>query len=349
VALTDKDLSLKLCVSALFRTLGYTVFQEVDLCTYSYQPKYTRRQVTDFDVLGVHVESDFALRIAVAECKSVEERAMENLLKLNGTKEFFNADKAYFVQNRIDLNAREVGRELGIWVLDSDNLSTLMAGIGISKKPHVEIETKVYAAKSKALVKQKGDFLKITDYLRYDFWTLPEHRNVINLLRLAQQASKQLVPTKTEHKALMHQLATNLALSITQLTGEVVRHNINDLQDGSLTRILGGPRERRDKEAIFDSVAQLVPDSRLTAVPPFHDQLSELIARFVNALFDASKVVPCLDQLTRRIWVKEVDKTNGEPNQNYGDRTLKLARDVILFLVNQSGIPKDIFDVSLTD
>jgi hypothetical protein len=39
-------------------------------------------------------------------------KAMENLLKLNGIKEFFSADKAYFVQKRIDLNAREVGREL---------------------------------------------------------------------------------------------------------------------------------------------------------------------------------------------------------------------------------------------
>ena len=349
MALTDKDLFLKLRVSVLFRALGYTVFQEVDLCTYSYQPKYTRKQVTDFDVLGVNVESDFAVLVAVAECKSVEERAMENLLKLNGIKEFFSADKAYFVQKRIDLNAREVGRELGIWTLDEMNLSTLMAGAGVSDAQHLDLEFKVYNAKAKALAKQKADITKITDYLRYDFWTLPEHRNIINLLRLAQHASKLFVPSKNEHIAIAHQLATNLALAIIQLTGEVVRHNIDDLKDGTLTRMLGGPRERRDREAIFDSVAKALPDSRLTAVPQFFDQLVEVIARFVNASFDASKVVTCLDHLTRRIFIQEVDDVYGKPDQTYGVRALKLARDVIHFLLAQTELSKDLFEKSLSE
>jgi len=349
VASTDKDLSLKLRVSALFRALGYTVFQEVDLCTYCYQPKYTRKQITDFDVLGVNIESDFAVLIAVAECKSVEERAMENLLKLNGTKEFFSADKAYFIQKRIDINAREVGRELGIWVLDERNLSTLMAGAGVSDTQHVDLESKVYNAKAKALGKQKADLSKITDYLRYDFWTLPEHRNIINLLKLGQQASKLLKPNKSEHIAIAHQLATNLALAIIQLTGEVVRHNVDDLKDGTLTRMLGGPRERRDREAIFDSVAKVLPDSRLTAVPPFLDQLIEVIARFVNASSNASKIVACLDHLTRRTLIKEVDDVYGIPDQMYGVRTLKLSRDVIHFLTTQTEISKDLFEKSLHD
>ena len=140
MASNDKDLSLKLSVSTIFRNLGYTVFQEVDLCTYSYQPKYTRKQITDFDVIGVQVEWDFAIHIAVAECKSLEEKAMEHLLKLYGVKQYFQADKAYFVQKKIDINAREIGQDLGIWVLDEKNVSTLMAGVGISDPKYFNIE-----------------------------------------------------------------------------------------------------------------------------------------------------------------------------------------------------------------
>lgn len=349
MASSNKDLSLKLGVSALLRGLGYTVFQEVDLCTYSYQPKYTRKQITDFDVLGVRVEGDFAVLVAVAECKSVQERAMENLLKLNGVKEFFKADKAYFVQTKIDQNAREVGRDLGIWVLDENNLATLMNGVGVADGPHIKLETKIYKAKMKALIDHKADLSKLTEYLRYDFWTLPEHRNIINLIRLSQQATEHWKPGNTAHSILAHQLATNLSLAFIRLTGEVARHNINDLKDGTLTRMLGGPRERRDREAIFDSVAKLVPDSRLSFVPPFQDSLVEMIARFVNASSATSGVVSCLDHLTRRILVNEVDAVYGKPEDTHGDRTLKLARDVLHFLTVQAGIPKEIFEISFLD
>ncbi len=349
MASTDKDLSLKLQVSSLFRTMGYIVFQEVDLCTYSYQPKYTRKQITDFDVLGIQVEADFGMLVAVAECKSVEEKAMESLLKLKGVKDFFDADKAYFVQKRIDVNAREVGRQMGIWVLDEENLSTLMAAVGLSEGEYVELEKKVYAAKMDSLKKQKTELGKITDYLKYDFWTLPENRNIINLLRLSKNASKHLVANRKEHIALVHQLTTNLSLAIIRLAGEIVRHNINDLKEGTLTIMLGGPRERRDREAIFDNVAKALPGSRLSATPPFIDQLTEVIARFINSSVDASKVVACLDHLTRRILSKEVDDLYGKPDETYGIRSLKLSRDVIHFLLNETGLSKDLFESSLVD
>ncbi|MFA4910040.1 MAG: hypothetical protein WC649_03205 [Desulfobacteria bacterium] len=146
-----------------------------------------------------------------------------------------------------------------------------------------------------------------------------------------------------------HQVATNLALAIIRLTGEVACRNIDDLQDGVLTRILGGPRERRDREALFDTVAKLVPDSRLTALPPFLDPLVEMVARFINASSSAARVVACLDHLTRSLLVPSVNDIYGNPEEVYGTRSLKLARDVLYFLIAQSGIAKELVEISLTD
>ena len=349
MALNDKDLDLKLFVSSILRKLGYTVFQEVDLCTYSYQPKYTRKQITDFDVLGVSTEADFGVHLAVAECKSIQEKAMEHLLKLNGVKEFFGADKAYFVQKKIDINAREIGRELGIWVLDQQNLYTLLKSLGLEEKTHVQIERNVYLEKKKAFNAQKADLAKLTDYLRYDFWTLPSHRNIINLLSLLKNAAYKFEPDNQAHIAMVHQVATNLSFAIFSLTGEVARHNIDDLSDGTLTRILGGPRERRDREALFDTIAKIVPDAGLSVIPPFQDDLAELVARFVNSSSSASKVVPCLDLVTRCYLYSEVNDVFGQAEDTYGERSLKLARDVIYFLINQSKIAKDLFKGTLID
>ncbi|GAF92335.1 unnamed protein product, partial [marine sediment metagenome] len=274
---------------------------------------YSRKQITDFDVLGVRVDADFDVEIAVAECKSVEERAMENLLKLNGVRELFNATKACFVQKRIDINAREIGRELGIWVLDENNLSTLMAGVGTSEKSYVEMERTIYEARIESNSALKGDLSKVLDYLRYDYCTLPEHRNIINLIRLLELGSKILDPDTHAHAVEVHQVATNLALAILRLTGEIARHNIDDLREGTLTRLLGGARERRDREAVFDTVAKLVPNSQLSVSPPFLEGLTELVARFVNAFASAAGVVACLDHFTRRTLRADVDKVYGDP------------------------------------
>ncbi len=349
MALTDKDLILKLCVSTIFRHLGYTVFHEVDLCTYSYQPKYTRKQITDFDVLGVNIEADFSSHVAVAECKSLEEKAMENLLKLNGIKEFFKADKAYFVQKRIDVNAREIGRELGIWVLDEQNLTTLMASMDIMVATHVENEQKVYEAKDKLNLNKKSELFRLQEYLKYDFWTLPDHRNIINLLRLIQSASLKFDSKNTGHVALAHQAATNFSLAVIRLVAQTVKHNVNDIPEGILTRLLGGVRERRDREALFDTVAKVVKDERLTPIPPFYDSLVELAVRLVNASTYSTKITPCLDHITRCVLVPEVNSVYGTPEKAYGSRILKLSRDIIHFLLGHTGVPKELFAHSLID
>ena len=349
MALTDNDLTLKLCVSLIFRQLGYTVFQEVDLCTYSYQPKYNRKQVTDFDVVGVKVEADFSTHIAVAECKSLEEKAMENLLKLNGVKDFFQANKAYFVQKKIDINAREIGRKLGIWVLDESNLSKLMNALDISDTSILENEKKVYEAKAKNSVNRKSNLSKLAEYLKYDYWTLPDHRNIINIIRLIRNSASKFNSENVSHVLLAHQLATSFALSVVRLASEIIKHNINEVKDGTLTLILGGPRERRDREVLFDTIAKIIPDSRLSLIPDFFDSLVELITRFINITYSSAKVIPCLDLLTRSYLVPEVSNIYGTPENTYGSRTLKLSRDILYFLVKQTGMPKTVYSHSLLE
>jgi hypothetical protein len=329
--------------------MGYAVFQEVDLCTFSYQKKYERKQVTDFDVLAVLVEPDFAISVAVAECKDVEERAMEFLLKLNGLKAFFGARKAYLVQSRLDVNAREVARELGIWCLDEENLSTLMSGVGVQEKPHVQLESDIYTEKAKLFKQQKKDFPKPIKYLKYDFWTLPEHRNVINLMHQLQQISDKVDQTKVSHVVLVHQMAVNLSVALVQLTAQIVRSNINNIEDGCKTRMLGGSRERRDREALFDTLAQVLPGNGLSLSPEYLPNLAEIAARLINGASAACKIISCLDHFTRRILVPSYDDAFGSPLVVYGDRTAKLARDVLRFIVSNAKLPEAIFAASFSD
>lgn len=344
MASTDKDLPLKLRISAVFRKMGYVAFNEVDLSTYSYQSAYRRKQITDFDVLAVRVEKDLASSIAVAECKSVEDRAMEHLLKLHGVQSFFGAERAYFVQQRVDVNAREVGSDMDIVCLDAENLSTLLASLEIREDREIRTEEGIYAARAQLLKQQKAEFPRQTEYLKFDFWTLPDHRNLINLVRLMGQMKKECRAQEPAHVALAHQLVTAFALSVLRLAGAVVRQNISAFQETLLTVLLGGSRERRDREALHDTVAKIVPEGNLPLVPDYFPPFAELTKRYVSAMQHSHQVVACLDDMCRRVLLRAASEATA-----YSERTIKLSRDAILFAVDVGGLPRDMFAVSLTD
>ncbi len=348
MASSDHDLPLKLKVAASFRRMGYIAFTEVDLCTYTYRESYKRKQVTDFDVLGIRVDPDLEAFIAVAECKSVEVRAMENLLKLHGVQEFFNAHKAYFVQQGIDVNAREVGAQLGITCLDASNIDTLLKSLSLSEQD-VALEGEVYTARIGMLPAQKKDFARQTEYLKYDFWTLPDHRNIINLIRLMGLMAKGVNPAKKDHVVLCYQLATALALSIIRMAGGIVRHNIDDFQESLLTALLGGSRERRDREVMYDTIAQAVPDASLSFVPEFFEQLSELTSRYLSAMTYSHRIIACLDEMGRHIVLDKKSKDLNKIADHFHEKTIKFARDALYFSCNACGVPKEVFSSSLTD
>ena len=347
MASTDKDLPFKLCVSALFRKMGYIAFNEVDLSTYTYQSSYRRKQITDFDVLGVRLEPDLAYSVAVAECKSVEERAMEHLLKLHGIQSFFGAEKAYFVQQRIDVNAREVGADMDIICLDAHNLSAMMASLDVREDREVSIERQVYGARAALLKQYKKDFPKQTEYLKYDFWTLPSHRNVINLIRLMSEM-KEVQHDHSAHIVLSYQLVTAFSLAVLHLTGEVVRNNISEFQETLRTALLGGPRERRDREALHDFIAQVVPDASIPLEPDFFQPLAEIATRYVNAMQHSHRVVACLDEMSRRMLLPNT-KHDESLTSLFSERTIKLSRDAFHFAITVAGLPKDLFTISLVD
>ncbi len=346
MASTDKDLGLKHRVSAVFRRMGHISFNEVDLSTYSYQTTYRRKQITDFDVLGVRFEQDLSSTVAVAECKSVEDRAMENLLKLHGVQDFFGAQRAYFVQQRIDVNARDVGARLGIVCLDAENLAALMSSLDVREEKEVALEQAIYAARAALLKEQKDTFPKQTEYLKYDYWTLPDNRNVINLVRLIGQMGKD-AGKRPSDVLLLHQLVTGLAMSILKLTGAVVRYNISDFQDGLLTVLLGGSRERRDREALHDAVAKIVPDGGVPLVPDFFKPLAELATRYVHAMQHSCQIGACLDVMGRRLL--EPALTKEKLDKEFSERTIKLSRDAIHFAAEVGGVSRELFAQSLSD
>jgi hypothetical protein len=152
------------------------------------------------------------------------------------------------VQKRIDVNAREVARDMGIWCLDDGNLKVLLKGLDVKEDVDVALERDIYLEKERISKELKNEHQKAHEYLRYDFWTLPAYRNIINLLRHANLLAEKVDVGKTNDVILCHLLATNLGVAISRLTVDVMRFDNTDIETGVRNRIHGGTRERRDRE-----------------------------------------------------------------------------------------------------
>jgi hypothetical protein len=72
------------------------------------------------------------------------------------------------------------------------------------------------------------------------------------------------------------------------------------------------------------------------------------VARFINASAAASQATRCLDHLTRQRVLPSYAKVGGGVEQVFGDRTLKLARDVLHFIAREGRISIDVFKDSLS-
>jgi hypothetical protein len=127
-----------------------------------------------------------------------------------------------------------------------------------------------------------------------------------------------------------------------------MRFDNSDIETAVRNRIHGGTRERRDREALFDAIAKMVPDAKLSMEPSFLQALCELVARFINASASASPVIRCLDHLTRQRVLPAYAKVAGEPDQIFGNRTVKLSHDVLHFISGEGRIPVDLFKASLS-
>jgi len=97
---TDEDLPLKLRTSQLFRQLGFLPEIAAQITARSYQEKYAREQLSDYDVLGIKFEPDLQIRRIAAECKSGDRKALEELLKLKGIVAAFGIERGYFIKRK---------------------------------------------------------------------------------------------------------------------------------------------------------------------------------------------------------------------------------------------------------
>jgi hypothetical protein len=341
----SRDESLKLQSAALLRTLGYFTQLEVPFDVALYAEGFRRGQATDLDVLAVRFDGDFQETRIISECKSGEQHAMEELLKLSAVVQFFHASRGWLVKTRIADNARQVAKRLSVRPLDHDELAILLRGWELDPAEVLARERAFYGAElslQRALHAEDAS-RTLLRYCDSDVWLREFWESIHNLIYLLSKRNESGLNTdQSEHRYLAFRVATLMSICVLRLCGEIAQWKLSNPDRGVELFVFGGAAGRRERERMFDQLRQTVPaevfrDRSLD--PPFLDALKDVVAAMLRNSRSARRVPRCLQHAIQAYFSDDPNLPElPKPADVWDEVTLKLAKDVVEFTLAASGV-----------
>jgi hypothetical protein len=342
----NKDLSLKLLLKPYLQGLGYICEIEVDLADKNYQITYKREQLTDIDLIAFKVEGDFNFRWIASECKSGDQHAFEELVKLKGVMAASSFDRGYFIKSKVHENARLAANRLNIACLDERELRELIAAWGFDAAHILKVEKARYEYKRKcdSIVKEVSP--KFVDYLRFEYWNVENYRNIPNILFLLESNREKLKLEAIAHRFFLHRVLHLFTVSLLRVCSRIYNSNLSDPGRGLQVELFGGPRDRRDREVLQDNINRVLAE--VNRGPMGLDQewmgdLSEIVARLIKSARFSTRIPRLtIDFLDHAFYLDEV-KTPEIFAERHNVITIKLAQDIVQFLTKVSRVPEKAF------
>lgn len=337
---SDKDQTLKLLTKLLFEQMGFVAEAEVQITAKSYHAQYAREQISDYDVLGIRFEKDLTFRRIAAECKSGESKALEELLKLSGIMAAFQIERGYFVKTRIHQNAREVAAGIRVTTLDEQEIRDLLSTAFKLDVPAVLLRQEAAARKLDELTSSlQTRFQAVHHYLMFEFWGAEPHRNLQNIIKLSRGLRTTTKDDDPLHHYLFYRLTYHFTITLLQLAGKVLATSFGQPDRGIAVFVFGGPRERREREVLFDHLNRLLTTKGADASkfePDYLGPLAEVVVRIVRSAPSAAAIPQFLANLVDHIYFG-MELLDSKP---LDDIVRKLAQDIGFFLIRHSGLPK---------
>jgi hypothetical protein len=342
----DKDLELSILTRRLFRSMSFATDLKVPMFVPVYSKAFKRSPSSDVDVLGIRFDLDFEHTIAIAEAKSGEVKAVEELLKLGAVGDYLKARKKYLVKSQVHENAREIGRNLGLVCLSESELIQLLNNIGASNVPPTTQELLYHRQQKAWFVSMRKQRVSqpLANYLESEIWVRPYWENINNLpylLRhfLRNNADKHLVYTEFT----IFRTASALSLSILHLCRQVMSSSLSNVGRAVELYIFGGPGARRQRERLRDEIQKVAPSLKGLSIPmepAFLDDLKEVVAYFILSPHDAIMTPQIFEDAVSVVANAGGKFVSAKWPYDYSPVAIKLAKDVLQFVLKSCGYTK---------
>ena len=366
--MTDMDFNQKLRIMRLLWTNGYLVRKNVPVVRYDFG-KRTDEMITDLDVLGIRFQFDFQVEKAIAYCTtSKKEKSKKLLFWLEGLKNHFDANKAYFVRSEIlESKYMDTAMKFDISPISESNLEKLEEIYSIDKDLFIgPFNNNCSKKEYEAFKSLKDNENRVFYYLKVDFWVDKTYKKIVSLLhslKIINQNSK--IDNEKSFFLKMYCLSL-LSLSIIEFSRPILFVKQNEREKQIKERILGGDlsyEKKRSIEGFYDFMkAEIIKKynkkydvPKIGFVeqfyPPYTKYLVDLINRFCNKPKIAIYVPNLIDLICYECGLmnnkldEEMIKTFYIGNEY--DLLNKIAKDLVIFAKRSDGITDKDYDKAI--
>ncbi len=361
----ELDWGQKLAVRRALRVMGAGTRLNVLLANVS--ENHTSVQptsYTDLDVFGMQVLPDFRLAYTLAYC-TTSAIGTDRVLWLRGLRDEFEGATAILVAREIPRSARELATrshivpftepELEVW------LATHTPRVGDARRAfEAALEPAVgrYHAALRTLPRAFDQLVGFRDYLFLQFGPARALQLTIGYLKSAQGQWHAKEPL---HLALLLDIAQLYATALLACARHVLENAIDRELDGVENFVGGGILGRREKQNFARLLTDLLDELERGGVhitPGMRETIRPLphytkdLALLTRQLLDAPELAQRLPWYFETLQLAALQRTQdlagrlvdaGDPEMSV-ERALRLAREVLSFLVREAGLDRGFLD-----
>ena len=353
----NADFELKVRMQNVLKALGYYTRVEVKMAQSDREG--SRKELTDLDVLAVHVTPDLAMEYVVADCTTNRRTCAtptHRIFWLRGVMDFFVAQRGYLVlgsSKEPPPVPRAVATRLGIGVVNAAYLAKQEERVaGLLPRELRVLLPEAWDYLEQNLSNQKVELAPLVEYRRYDFWQKTTYQNLQDMLAVLGKAKEHLDAGQRFHRVLVLDLVALYSLALLDMAGNMMLRGSLVPTDDIRTYLLGGEDALRSKERLIGALravtsqlnAQqptLFANDPISLDPPYMAAFLDAVVRVLNRPKESSTVPHFLQAvLFERVLNRDPGATYHE--DAFSDVTKKLARDIGRFVVSASGIDREL-------
>lgn len=343
----ERDLSLKLKMRQLFWTMGASTCIDVKLRAYVSGVKTGPgwQEFTDLDVLSVSCSVGGQPQITLADCSTSSRGAIERMFWIRGVAEFFDADNAFLVRSRpVPAATRALSTRIGVGVLDPQDYVALLRTF----KTPLDFAGPLACLFDENSVQMQLGYTgeldrrlsSLINFVRYDYWVYDPYRNLTQVVAHIAKVVKSLDSRNPYHLGLFFECAWLYSVSLIQAIHHVRSSRMSDIPSAVHTYVAGGELAMREKQALAGLLERtgVRVDTRSAVLPPYADNLAELVTRLLVQPAELSDILRYAEYLITATIIGEsatVGMAFGEVHVR--PIAAKLLADVCGFLVTASG------------
>jgi len=328
--------------------------------------------VTDLDVYGIYLHSDFSIKTIWADCKSGAAQEINRIAWLNGIKEHIKVDDILFVKGGTKLSTKIYASRKNIQIVDLSTIAEMQKRFGVEEEDWRIPWNPVIQSQNLKIFKSittpnNITYKKIAKFIHTHYWAQEDNytRCKQTITALRDLAVVVELPLKEEQKIsikwAIYQLCGMLTLAMLQICRQIQYFPDKDKEELINLGLLYGKNSKAKIEDILKitnniakkTLCNYCVDAKLVAdlpeiklhQPDYTEAFLNMVFRIISQPLSYQDILRFMefalfqyDLNKEKYCVEELGEIFINPNE-----LIKSEKTLLHFICHVTGISKDIF------